>query len=169
MKKYGMVMLYILMVVFLTLPFTIQAEKGRYGKDVKGEGTYMGRWHHDWLSNLNLNEDVLQKMQETRLKHKEKILDLKNQVEKKELEMEKVLLDKKIDFKKILSVHDEIAALRQKMSRSKLEHKIEMYKLIPDDKKEEARKMLLHKFLRKGHGKSGMRERRENPGCPMKK
>ncbi len=169
MKKYGMIMLYILMGILLTLPFTIKAEKGMYGKDVKGERVSMGKWQHDWLSHLNLDEDVVQKMQEMRLKHKEKMLELKNQIEKKELEMEKVLLDKKIDFKKILSIHDEIAALRQKMSRSKLEHKIEMYKLIPDDKKEEAKRIFLYKFSRKGHGKFGMNEGRETPGCPMRR
>ncbi|MBN1695123.1 hypothetical protein JW879_06970 [candidate division WOR-3 bacterium] len=169
MKKYVMIMLYILMVVFLTLPLTLQAEKGMYGKDIKGEAASMGKWHRDWLSSLNLDENVLQKMQEMRLKNKEEIIDLKNRIEKKELEMEKVLLEKELNFNKILSIHDEIANLRQKISREMIENKIEMYKLIPDDKKEEAREIFIHKFLRKGPGKFGKHERRENPGCPMKR
>jgi len=167
MKKYGMIMFSVLMSMFLILPLTLKADKGMYGRDVKGEGISMG--HYDWLSSLNLDEDVLKKMQEMKLKNKERMLELKNQIEKKELEMEKVLLDKKLDFNKILSIHDEIAALRQKISRKILEQRIEIYKLIPDDKKEEARKMFLHKFLRKGRGKFGMYEKQDRPGCHMNK
>jgi Spy/CpxP family protein refolding chaperone len=169
MKKYVIVIISVLMSVSVALPLTLNADRGMQGKDKIGEGMKMGGWHHDWRSNLNLDDDILQKIQEMRLKNKEKMLDLKNQIEKKELEMEKVLLEKKLDLNKILSIHDEIAALRQKISRKMLENKIEMYKLIPDDKKEEARKIFMHKFLRKGHGKFGKHERRENPGCPAKK
>lgn len=169
MKKYVIVIVSVLMSVFVTLPLTLQAERGMQGKDMMGEGTKMGGWHHDWLSNLNLDEEVLQKMQEMRLKNKERMLELKNQIEKKELEMEKVLMDKKLDFKKILSINDDIAALRQKISREKLENKIEMYKLLPDDKKEEARKMFLHRFLKRGHGKTGGHLQKGPVDCPRNK
>jgi len=169
MKKYGMIMFSVLMSFFLVLPLTLQAEKGMYGNEVKGGGVSMGGWHHDWLSSLDLDEGVLQKIQESKLKHKEKILELKNQIEKKGLEMEKVLLEKKLDLNKILSIHDEMLALRQKIARKMIEQKIEMYKLIPDDKKEEAKKLFLHKFLGKGYGKPGMHEKQGKPGCRMKK
>ncbi len=175
MKKYGMVMLYVLMGSLLVLPLTIKAEEGKTSEKMKGDKEYMGKMHHDWLSSLGLDEEVLQKMQEMRLKNKETMLELKNKIEKKELEMEKVLMEKKLDFNKILSIHDEISALRQKISRKMLENKIEMYKLIPEDKKEEAKKIFLHKFLRKGqkkcgmHGNPGMHGEEGKPGCPMKK
>jgi Spy/CpxP family protein refolding chaperone len=176
MKKYGMIMLSVLMGVLLVLPLTILAQETKEPPVMKpaggapmmrGPGDSMG--HHDWLSSLNLDEEVLKKMQELRLKNKEKMLELKNQIEQKELEMEKVLMEKKLDFNKILSIHDEISALRQKMSRKTIENKIEMYKLIPDDKKEEAKKIFLYKFLGKGRGKPGMQGKQDNPGCPMKK
>ncbi len=176
MKRYSTIMFYILMSILLAFPLTMQAEEEKDLQTMKSQkGVHMMRspggrmGHHDWLSSLNLDEDVLQKMQEMRLKNKEKILDLKNQIEKKELEMEKILLEKKLDLNKILSIHDEIATLRQKISRKLIENKIEMYKLIPDDKKEEAKKIFLNKFLAKGHGKFGKHERRENPGCPKKR
>lgn len=169
MKRYLIVVVSVLMSVFVILPLTLQADRGMQGKDMMGEGMKMGGWHHDWLSNLNLDEEVLQKMQEMRLKNKERMLELKNQIEKKELEMEKVLMDKKLDFKKILSINDEIAALRQKISRGRLENKIEMYKLLPDEKKEEARKMFLHWFLKRGHKKNLGQMQRGMPDCPRNK
>lgn len=176
MKKYSMIIFYVLMSIVLVSPLTMQAEeeqechmmKSQEGEHMMGKlGGPMG--HHDWFSSLNLDEDVLKKMQEMRLKNREKILELKNQIEKKELEMEKVLIDEKLDFKKLLSIHDEISNLRQKISREKIEQKIEMYKLLPDDKKEEARKMFFHRFLKRSHGKTGGHLQKGAPDCPRNK
>ncbi len=149
MKKYEMIMFSVLMSIFLILPLTLQAGEGKKHDKMMGDKEYMGKMHHDWLSHLNLDEEVIQKMQEMRLKNKERMLELKNQIERKELEMEKVLMNKKLDFNKILSINDEISDLRQKISRERLENKIEMYKLLPDDKKEKAREMFLHRFKRR--------------------
>lgn len=176
MKKYSMIIFYVLMSAVLVFPLTMQAEEEKECHMMKSQegvnmmekpGGPMG--HHDWFSSLNLDEDVLKKMQEMRLKNKEKILELKNQIEKKELEMEKILMEKELDLNKILSIHDEISNLRQKISRKIIEQKIEMYKLLPDDKKEEARKMFLHRFLKRGHGKTGEHLQKGSPDCPRNK
>ena len=169
MKKYGMIMFILMATILLVVPLTVQAVEDKGCKQMESGKEQVGKMHPDWLSSLDLEEDVLQKIKESKLKHKEKILELKNQVEKKKLEMEKVLMEKKLDFKKILSIHDEMANLRQKISRKMIEQKIEMYKLIPDDKKEKAREMFLHKFLGKRYGKSGMHGKEVDSGCPMKK
>ena len=176
MKNYSMIIFYVLMSILLVFSLTMQAEERKEGDAMESqEGKHMMRKpggtmrHHDWLSSSNLDEDVLKKIQEMKSKNKEKILDLKNQIEKKELEMEKVLLDKKPDFNKVLSIHDEIAALRQRISRRNLEHKIEVYKLLPDDKKEKARKIFLHRFLRKGHRETGMPGKIGDSECPRGK
>jgi Spy/CpxP family protein refolding chaperone len=173
MKKYGMIMFFVLMSVLLVLPLTIQAEETKEPSMMKpheGEQMMKGPMgHHDWLSSLNLDEKVIQKIQEMKLAHKEKMIELNSKIAKKELEFEKVLLEKELNFSKLLSVYDEISDLKQELDRKKIEHKIEIYKLIPDDKKEEARKIFLHKFLGKGHGNPGMQEKQDNPGCPMKK
>jgi Spy/CpxP family protein refolding chaperone len=170
MKKYVIVMLAVLMASFFVLPLTMKAEEEKAGMEMKGHEesmTPMKEMHHDWLSSLNLDEKVTKKIQEIKLAHKEKMIELKSQLERKELEFEKVLLEKELDFNKLLAVHDEISVLKQKIERKMLEQKIEMYKLIPDDKKEEARKMFLHKFSRPEHeGKPGGSGK---PGCPMKK
>jgi Spy/CpxP family protein refolding chaperone len=169
MKKYKMIMFSILMSMLLIFPIALKAKRGMHDRDMKGEGEKMGEWHHDWFYSLNLDEDVLREIQEMRLDHKGKILDLKNQIEKKELEIEKVLIEKKLDFNKLLYIHDEISDLRQKISRQKLEQKIEMYKLIPDDKKEEAKRIFLHRFSRKSHKGSGMPGEPGRPVCPAGK
>ena len=175
MKKYGMIMFILMATILLVVPLAVQAREDvqavedKKCKQMESGKKQMGKMHPDWLSSLDLEEDVLQKIKESKLKHKEKILELKNQVEKKKLEMEKVLMEKKLDLNKILSIHDEMANLKQKISRKMIEQKIEMYKLIPDDKKEEAREMFLHKFLGKRHGKSGMHGKEDKSGCHMKR
>jgi len=169
MKKYAMLVFSILMVMSLVLPLTVRADKERNDRDMKGEGMSIGRGHHDAGIFRDLDEDILKKMQEMRLKNKEEMLDLRTQIQKKELEMEKVLLKEKLDLNKILSIHDEISNLRQKISRKRIEQKIEMYKLLPDDKKEGARKMFLQGFSDKKHRKPGMNDWRDKSGCRMGK
>lgn len=163
MKKNVIAVFLVLMIMFLVTSLNLQADKGKFDKDMKGEGKPMVGGHHDWAPFLDLDEDVLKKMEEMRLKNKEEMLDLRTKIEKKELEMERVLLEDELDFKKILSVHDEISALRQKISRKRIEHKIEMYKLLPDDKKEKARGMFLHRFLDGKHGAPGMHNCKDVP------
>lgn len=169
MKKYVMLVFSILMIMSLVLPLTVRADKGRFDRDMKGEGMSIERGHHDAGIFRDLDEDILKKMQELRLKNKEEMLDLRTRIEKKELEMEKVLLKEKLDLNKVLSIHDEISDLRQKISRKKIEQKIEMYKLLPDGKKEEAKKIFMYKLLGKRHGKPGMHEKQGKPGCPRRK
>ena len=169
MKKYGMIMFFIMMAFLLAVPLTVQAGEDKKCEKMKGDKESMEKMHHDWLSSLDLDEDVLQKITESKLKHKEKIIELGSQLEKKKLEMEKVLMEKKLNFNKILSIHDEMANLTQKISRKMVEQKIEMYKLLPEDKKEKARKMFLHKFLGKGHGMSGMHGKEGKSGCSKKR
>ena len=169
MKKYGMIMFSVLMIVFIISPFGLQADKGKCDRDMKGKGMAIGKGHHDWELLKDIDEDILKEMQEMRLKNEEEMLDLRTKIEKKELEMEGILLEDKLDFKKILSIHDEVSALRQKVLRKRIEHKIEMYKLLPDDKKETARKMFLHGFLSRKHGKEGMHNCKGEPGPIMRK
>ena len=181
MKKYSIIMFSVLMSMLMVFPLTMMAEEGNEcdamkahdGKHMMGQPGGM-KGHHDWLSSLNLDEDVLHKIKESKLKYKEKVLELKGELEKKELEMEKVLIEKELDLKKLLSIHDEMANLKQRISRKMIEQRIEMYKLIPEDKKEEAKKIFLHRFFgRKGHKKCVMHERMhgkmDDPGCPKEK
>jgi len=163
MKKYKMIMFLILMSMMLVLPTNLRAEMGMRDRDMKGERGITGMRYYDWFPSLDLDENVLRKMQGMRLEYREKIIDLRNQVEKKKLEMEKVLIEKKFDFNKLLSIHDEISDLRQKISRQRLEQRIEMYKLVPDDKKEEAKSVFFRNFSGKRH-KGSVR-----PGCPVGK
>jgi Spy/CpxP family protein refolding chaperone len=176
MKKYSIIMFSILVSMLMVLPLTMQAGevkdcdmiKSQDGKHMMSKPGGM-KGHHDRLSSLDLDEEVLLKIKESKLKYKEKILELKGELEKKKLEMEKVLIGKELDLKKLLSIHDEMANLKQKISRKRIEQKIEMYKLLPDDKKERAKEMFLHKFLKKGHGKSRMHKKHGDTDCPMKK
>lgn len=151
MKKFKIVMFLALGVSFLVLPLTVEAKKGRA---LRAPDESIGKCYYGNFLPLDLKEDVLRKIQETRLNYKEDILELKNEVEKKRLEMEKVLLKGELNFDKLLSIHDKISTLRGKIGRQIMKQKIEIYKLIPDDKKENAKRMIFHRFNHKmGPGK----------------
>jgi Spy/CpxP family protein refolding chaperone len=169
MKKYVIVVFSGLLIVSLILSFSLQADKGHYNRDMRVGGMSIGKGHHNGGLFQDLDEDILKKMQEMRLRNKEEMLDLKNQIGKKKLEMEKVLLEDKLDFKKILSIHNDISELKQKISRNRIEHKIEMYKILPDEKKEIAKRMFLHLFSREKHGRPGMNNWEREAGCKRNK
>lgn len=162
MKKTGMIALSFLLTALLVLPMTLQAETERPCNECKGE---KAKPHH-FIHSLDLDEGTLEKMKEARLDLKEELLELRNKNAKKRLEMEKVLMKDELDFNKILDIHDEISSIRQKMARMILENKIEMYKLIPEDKKEGAKRIFLHGLLKKKHEfheRHGIPERHRHP------
>lgn len=91
---------------------------------------------------LDLDDETEKKIEDTRLKHKEEMIDYRSKIEKAEVELERILLDDRLDTRKYLSKHKEISKLREEMHIKQIENKIKIYNLIPDEKKEEAKDIL---------------------------
>lgn len=115
---------------------------------------------------LDIDEDLRKKIEEKMLEHREVMIDLKSEKEKKEIEIERILMEDKLDTDKLMGVNEDILNIKKKMESEKMKNKIEIYKMIPEDKKERAKELIFSnnpfKFLKHMHGfKEGMEELRE--------
>jgi hypothetical protein len=91
------------------------------------------------VSFLALDETTEKKIKDLQLKHKEEMIDYRSKIEKLELEIERILMEERLDTGKLLSKYKELAELREEADVKKIEHKINIYNLIPEDKKKDAK------------------------------
>jgi hypothetical protein len=147
MKRFRVLIVPALILYLLVFPLTIQAQKENTDERFRTERKLDERYFHEW-SSMDLDKDILQKIKEIKLKHREKMIDLRSNIEKKELEFERVLMEEDLNVKKLLSINDDILNLRNEMVREMLKQKINIYEVIPDDKKEEAKRIIFHHRLR---------------------
>lgn len=99
---------------------------------------------------LDLDEETVKKIEEMRLKYKEEMIDYRSKIEKAELELERILMEDRLDTRKLLSRYKEIAKLKEEIEIKKIEHRVNIYILIPDDKKDDAKDILFgcHSHIR---------------------
>ena len=147
MKKFKVLIVPVLILYLLVFPLTIQAQKENKDEKLRAERKLDERHFHGWAS-LDIDKAILQKIKEIKLKHREKMIDLKSNIEKKELEFEKILMEEDLNAEKLLSINDDISNLRNEMIREMLKQKIDTYEIIPADKKEEAKRIIFHHRLR---------------------
>jgi len=147
MKKFGVLIVPALILCLLVFPLTIHAQKENTDKRLRTERKLAERYYHNWAS-LDLDNDFLQKIKEIKLKHREKMIDLRSNIEKKELEFERVLMEEDLDVKKLLSINDEISNLRNEVVKEMFKQKIDIYEIIPADKKEEAKRIIFSRRLK---------------------
>lgn len=157
MKKFRLVIITALMICLLILSLNINAKEENPPQRLRSPIKAVEKFHQHW-ANLDLEENTLQKMKEIRLKHREKMIDLKSNIEKKELEFERVLMEEDLDVNKLLSINDDISNLRNEMAKEMLKQKIDIYEIIPLDKKEMAKRVIFHLGLKNRIMRNFMRD-----------
>jgi len=170
MKRLGILMAFLF--VLLTTPITSFAEEDKLDKEImkdievivkmdEGEGPLdvekyvlklVGCPMERLAAILDLDEKTEKKIEEMALQHEEEMIDIRSKIEKQEVAMERILLEDKLDTKKLLEKHKEITRFRETMSEKVIEHKVKIYNLIPADKKKDAKEILFrrHSHLRLG-------------------
>lgn len=99
----------------------------------------------DIVSFLDLDENTEKKIKDMQLNHKEEMIDYKSKIEKLELEIERILIEDRLDTRKLLSKYRELAHLREEIAIKKIEHKINIFNLIPEDKKKDAKDLFFNR------------------------
>ncbi len=97
---------------------------------------------------LDLDEKTEKEIEEMELEQREKMIDTRSKIEKLNIEIERILMEDRLDTRKLLSRYKEIAKLKEEIEIKKIEHKVNIYDLIPDEKKKDAKKIL---FYRQSH------------------
>ncbi|MBC7190588.1 periplasmic heavy metal sensor, partial [Candidatus Aerophobetes bacterium] len=117
-KKILTILLVVALGVFLTgVSF---AWKGEY----QGKTAAKPRWQSQnliqervrWQERLNLTQEQREKIARLRLSFQEDTLDLRNQLQGKRIELQKLWLEENPDKNKIYSILDEIARIRAEIN-----------------------------------------------------
>lgn len=88
------------------------------------------------LNKLELNEDQQKKVDEIHFAQKEKAIDMKAELNKKEIEIEKMMKSMNIDGNSLLKLTGEIDKLKSEMHQAKIENWLKIYNILDDKQKE---------------------------------
>ena len=96
-----------------------------------------------WVGELDLTKDQVKRIRDLHFKHREAMLELRTQLEKKEMEFEKLILADNFDEKAIMKVADEIAQLRAEKFRVGIRFRLDMFRVLTPEQREEAKEFLI--------------------------
>lgn len=139
-----------------------------------GPGGGFGRWWNNpkIAEKLKLTDDQRKAMDAILLQHREKLIDLRGNVEKAEIEMEPLMHEDQPNESKILSQIDRIAQSRAELEKANARFLLAIRgKLTPDQWKQVQEFRASHAqegrgVGRRGDGEGGLGGREQRPGGP---
>lgn len=155
MKNFRIVTLSILLIAAIAIPLNGNQD-GCGNCDEHGIHEKEHCDGHRLWKKLDLSDGTIEEIKDLKLEHQKEMIDLRSKIQQKRIEMKEIILADNLDEDRLLSVHNDIGELKFKMHEKSLKHRIEIYNLLPDEKKGSVKKMLFshhapHKELRHGH------------------
>ena len=104
---------------------------------------------------LNLTEDQMDKIEALKLTHRKEMIDLRANLEKKEVELEQLKNTLNFSRDEYMNKINEIIAAKNKIQIAKANHQMDVYQLLTDQQKKEWNKMtermhdMKHRVVRK--------------------
>lgn len=110
----------VLALVFSSLSFSLKEPRERKGRD---------------FQQLNLTPEQEKQIESRRIEFKEKMIDLRSQIEKKELEREKLYLNDEVSREKLVNLSKEISEIKTKMEITRVNHSMDVYEMLDANQK----------------------------------
>jgi Spy/CpxP family protein refolding chaperone len=110
---------------------------------------------------LNLSEDQMKKIDDLRLIHNEKMIDIKAELAKKKLEMKKLRSGDELSRNELLKITKEMSEIKIKIAVEKVNHQMDVYDQLSKEQKKIWSKMHFNKERRMNMDKmhDGKRDR----------
>ncbi len=119
---------------------------------------------------LNLTDEQVTKIANINKEHRKKMLDYKEKLAPKKIQLKKLLLEDTVDMGKVRSLLGEIGDLRVELQALRIEHRLNIEKVLTPDQRAKMRQHRMH-MMKKGKGMDRncpMREKgRGGPGPEM--
>ncbi len=141
-------------------------KKGYEGK--KGDKKQMMMEHHGKFfgdparmkKELSLTDEQVTKITDINKEHRKKMLDYKEKLAPKEIQLKKLLLEDTVDMAKVRLLLKEIGDLRVELQALRIEHRLDIEKVLTPDQKAKMRQHRMHMMKKgmkghKGHRGSG--------------
>lgn len=84
---------------------------------------------------LNLSDEQMKKIDDLRLIHEEKMIDVKSELAKRKLEMKKLRSGDEISRAELLKLTKEISEIKTKIALEKINHQMDVYDQLSKDQK----------------------------------
>jgi hypothetical protein len=134
-------------VIFFTFAGIAENYAQEFGNEMRHMRSNIGR--------LNLNDSQKEKINELRLNHKEEMIELRSELELKQLELEKLKSSKNFSGSGYINAVKEISTVKSKMAEARAIHRMNIYDLLDDNQKKEflsfpehSGKYRMHKYFR---------------------
>jgi len=93
-------------------------------------------WRERLANYLNLTPQQKKKISRLRLSFEEEILDLRTQLERKRIQLQKLLMDEKINKDKIYSLVDDMATIKGRIDKKMVDFYLKIRKILTEEQLE---------------------------------
>jgi len=140
-QKMGIILLTTLIVASFVTTSTVWAwqrqEKQLYQQHQRRIQPQMQRdWRERLANYLNLTPQQKKKISRLRLSFEEETLDLRMQLERKRIQLQKLLMDERINKDKIYSLVDDMAAIKGRIDKKMVDFYLKIRKILTEEQLE---------------------------------
>ena len=140
-QKMGIILLATLIVASFVTTSTVWAwqrqEKQLYQQHQRRIQPQMQRdWRERLANYLNLTPQQKKKISRLRLSFEEETLDLRTQLERKRIQLQKLLMDERINKDKIYSLVDDMAAIKGRIDKKMVDFYLKIRKILTEEQLE---------------------------------
>jgi len=120
-----------------------RSPRARHDRDLRrGPDNRRGSFHGNpeiFKERLNLSDDQITKIRDINKKYQLRLLDYKEKISPKNIQLKKLLLADNVNLKKVKSVLEEISKYRVELRMLRIEHRLEMEKVLTEKQRERLR------------------------------
>ena len=115
---------------------------------------------------LNLTDEQVTKIGDINKEHRKKMLDYREKLAPREIQLKKMLLEDSVDMARVRALLKEIGDLRVELQALRIEHRLDIEKVLTPDQKAKMRQHRMH-MMKKGRDRQCPMEQRGHGGHGM--
>jgi Spy/CpxP family protein refolding chaperone len=121
--------------------------------DMKGAGGPMFGDPEKMKKELGLNDEQVKKIAAINNEHHKKMLEFREKIAPKEIQLERLLLEDTVDLGKVKALLREISDLKVEVHMLMIQHRLDIEKVLTPEQKEKMKQHRKHMMKKmKGHG-----------------
>jgi Spy/CpxP family protein refolding chaperone len=130
-------------------------EKCMMHGDMKGPGGMMFGDPEKMKKELGLNDEQMKKIAAINNEHHKKMLEFREKIAPKEIQLERLLLEDTVDLGKVKSLLREISDLKVEVHMLMIQHRLDIEKVLTPEQKEKMKAHRKHMMKMRGPGPEG--------------
>ncbi len=104
---------------------------------------------------LGLSDDQIKKIAEINKQHRQKMLDYREKMAPKNIQMKKLLLEDQVDLAKVRALLKEVSDYRVELHMLRIQHRLDIEKVLTTEQRAKMKSHMMNKMKGKGGGGRG--------------